>query len=121
MKEYVKFTCPLCGKDWVEEQDTTDEWYHLATKQTLCEECGKKAIKKVMSKVTNVGQNVGQKSIEVQRMTAKQISAILIIILAIIAAVVATGLIMGYTMWAVIIIYWLVLTAKNIVDYIGSK
>lgn len=54
-------------------------------------------------------------------MTAKQISAILIIILAIIAAVVATGLIAGYSMWAWIVCYWLVLTAKNIVDYIGSK
>lgn len=54
-------------------------------------------------------------------MTAKRISAILIIILAIIAAVVATGLIAGYSMWAWIVGYWLVLTAKNIVDYIGSK
>ena len=54
-------------------------------------------------------------------MSAKQISAILIIILAIIAAVVATGLIMGCTMWAVIIIYWLVLTIKNVVDFIQSR
>lgn len=54
-------------------------------------------------------------------MTAKRISAILIIILAVIAAVVATGLIAGYSMWAWIVGYWLVLTAKNIVDYIGLK
>ena len=54
-------------------------------------------------------------------MTARRISAILIIILAIIAAVVATGLIAGYSMWAWIVGYWLVLTTKNIVDYIGSK
>ena len=54
-------------------------------------------------------------------MTAKRISAILIIILAIIAAVVATGLIAGYSMLAWIVGYWITLTAKNIVDYIGSK
>lgn len=54
-------------------------------------------------------------------MTAKQISAILIIILAIIAAVVATGLIAGYTMQAWIVSYWLVLTMKNVVDYIGTN
>ena len=54
-------------------------------------------------------------------MTARRISAILIIVLAIIAAVVATGLIAGYIMWAWIVGYWITLTAKNIVDYIGSK
>ena len=54
-------------------------------------------------------------------MTAKRISAILIIVLAIIAAVVATGLIMGYTMYAWIVGYWLVLTTKNVVDYIGQS
>lgn len=54
-------------------------------------------------------------------MTAKCISAILIIVLAVIAAVVATGLIAGYSMWAWIVGYWITLTAKNIVDYIGSK
>ena len=48
MKE-VKFICPSCGKEWVEEQDTNDDWFRLATRQTLCEECGKKAIRKVLS------------------------------------------------------------------------
>lgn len=42
-----------------------------------------------------------------------------IIALAVIAAVVATGLIAGYSMWAWIVAYWLVLTTKNILDYIG--
>ena len=53
--------------------------------------------------------------------TCKQISAVLIIILAIIAAIVATGLIAGYAMWPAIIGYWLVLTIKNVVDYLGVK
>ena len=54
-------------------------------------------------------------------MSAKQISAILIIILAIIAAVVATGLIAGYSMFPWIVGYWLVLTMKNVADYISTK
>ena len=53
--------------------------------------------------------------------TCKQISAVLIIILAIIAAIVATGLITGYAMWPAIIGYWLVLTIKNVVDYLGGE
>ena len=48
MKEEVKYICPLCGKEWVEEQDEADEWFRLATTQTLCDECGKKAIRKVI-------------------------------------------------------------------------
>lgn len=51
----------------------------------------------------------------------RRITDILIIVLAVIAAVVATGLIMGWSMWAWIIIYWLTLTVKNVVDYIGRK
>jgi hypothetical protein len=51
----------------------------------------------------------------------KQISAVLIIILAIIAAIVATGLIAGVAMYPAIIAYWLVLTIKNVVDYLGVK
>ena len=54
-------------------------------------------------------------------MTPKQISSVLIIILAIIAAVVATGLIAGYVMQAWIVAYWIVLTMKNIVDYVSTK
>ena len=54
-------------------------------------------------------------------MTCKQISNRLIIILAIIAAVVATGLIAGYAMWPAIIGYWVTLTIKNVVDYLGVK
>lgn len=49
------------------------------------------------------------------------ISSALVLALAIIAAVVATGLIAGLSMWPWIIGYWLTLTAKNIVDYIGGR
>lgn len=50
---------------------------------------------------------------------AKQISNALIIVLAIIAAITATGLIAGYAMQPWIVGYWVTLTAKNIVDYVG--
>ena len=53
-------------------------------------------------------------------MTPKQISARLVIALAAIAAIVATGLIAGFVMQPWIVAYWVVLTAKNIVDYIGT-
>lgn len=51
----------------------------------------------------------------------KRISACLVLALAVIAAVVATGLMLGVPMWAWIVGYWVVLTAKNIVDYISTK
>lgn len=54
-------------------------------------------------------------------MTPKKISAVLIIVLAVIAAVTAVGFIAGYAMQPFVVSYWLVLTAKNIVDYIGVK
>ena len=54
------------------------------------------------------------------KLTPKMISALLVIALAINAAVVATLLIMGCATWPWIIIYWMILTAKNIVDYIGQ-
>lgn len=41
MTESVKFKCPDCGKEWTEEQDTEDDWFKLATTQTLCDECSK--------------------------------------------------------------------------------
>lgn len=53
-------------------------------------------------------------------MSGKQISARLVIVLAGIAAIVATGLIAGYNMYPWIVGYWLVLTAKNIVDYMAK-
>lgn len=40
------------------------------------------------------------------------------VILAVIAAVVAVGLYRKRNMWAVIILYWVVLTLKNIVEVI---
>lgn len=52
-------------------------------------------------------------------MTPKQISARLVIALAAIAAIVTTGLIAGFVMHPWIVVYWVVLTAKNIVDYVG--
>lgn len=52
-------------------------------------------------------------------MTPKRISALLVIALAVIAATVATGLIAGYVMQAWIVSYWMVLTIKNVVDYIA--
>lgn len=54
-------------------------------------------------------------------MTPKQISNVMIIALAVIAAITATGLIAGYAMQPWIIAYWITLTAKNIVDYIGTR
>lgn len=54
-------------------------------------------------------------------MTANQIINGLIIILALIAATVATGLIAGYTMQAFIVAYWIVLTMKNLVDYVDKR
>lgn len=54
-------------------------------------------------------------------MKAKDMSARLVIALAAIAAVVATGLIAGYSMFPWIVGYWVVLTAKNLVDYIGTR
>ena len=47
------------------------------------------------------------------------LTTLLIIALAVIAAIVATGMIAGYAMQAWIVAYWLVLTMKNLVDYIG--
>ena len=54
-------------------------------------------------------------------MQPHQISAGLVIVLALIATAVSIGLIAGYTMMPLIIAYWLVLTMKNIVDYIGAR
>lgn len=50
-----------------------------------------------------------------------RLTTLLIIALAVIAAIVATGLIAGYAMQAWIVAYWLVLTMKNMVDYIGRR
>ena len=47
----------------------------------------------------------------------KLVSQLLVLALAMIAAVVAIILIAGGVAWPVIILYWIVLTAKNLVDY----
>lgn len=54
-------------------------------------------------------------------MDSKKLSAYIVLLLAVIAAVVAVGLIAGLAMWPVIILYWMVLTVKNVVDYIGRE
>lgn len=51
----------------------------------------------------------------------KHISACLVIILAVIAAITAVGFIAGYAMQPFIVAYWLVLTMKNLVDYIAGR
>ena len=51
----------------------------------------------------------------------KKITNILIIVLALIAAIVAVGLIANFTMQPFIVAYWVVLTMKNLVDYIAIK
>ena len=48
----------------------------------------------------------------------KLLSQVLIFALIIIAAVVAVTLAAGKSAWILIIVYWVVLTAKNIVDLI---
>ena len=46
--ERVKFICPICGEEFYDMQYTDDEWYKLGTRQTLCPECGKAAIRKIL-------------------------------------------------------------------------
>lgn len=48
-------------------------------------------------------------------------SAALVAVLAAIALTVCAGLAAGVSMWPWIVSYWAVLTAKNIVDWIGAK
>ena len=53
-------------------------------------------------------------------MTVKKTRQILMLILAILSAIVATGLIAGYSMWPWIVVYWLTLTMKNLLDAGGG-
>lgn len=48
-------------------------------------------------------------------------SAALVLALAAVALTVCAGLAAGRNMWPWIVSYWAVLTAKNIVDWIGAK
>ena len=48
------------------------------------------------------------------------ISAALVLALAAIALTVCAGLAAGVSMWPWVVGYWAVLTAKNIVDWIGA-
>lgn len=48
-------------------------------------------------------------------------SAALVLVLAAIALTVCAGLAAGVSMWPWIVGYWAVLTAKNIMDWIGAK
>lgn len=52
-------------------------------------------------------------------MSCKQISSVLVVVLAVIAAITAIGFIAGYAMQPWIVLYWSVLTAKNLIDYVG--
>ena len=54
-------------------------------------------------------------------MTEKRISALLVLALAAIALTVCAGLAAGRNMWPWIVGDWAVLTAKNIVDWIGVR
>lgn len=54
-------------------------------------------------------------------MTPKRLSALLVLALAAIALTVCAGLAAGVSMWPWIVGYWAVLTAKNIVDWIGRE
>lgn len=51
----------------------------------------------------------------------QKLSQICVILLILIAGVVASMLIAGIPAWLVIILYWVVLTIKNLFDYIGLK
>ena len=51
---------------------------------------------------------------------SKLISQLLVLMLIAIAGCVAIGLSKGANMWPVIILYWVVLTTKNVVDFIGG-
>lgn len=53
-------------------------------------------------------------------MTAKRLSALLVLALSAVALTVCAGLAAGVSMWPWIVGYWAVLTAKNIVDWIGA-
>lgn len=50
----------------------------------------------------------------------KMISQVCILGLIVIAAVVAFGLMKRRNMWKWIIAYWLLLTVKNIIDFVGG-
>ena len=54
-------------------------------------------------------------------MTPKRLSAMLVLALAAIAMTVCAGLAAGRNMWPWIVAYWVVLTVKNIVDWIGAR
>ena len=46
--EKVEFTCPECGTQWTEWQDPSDDWFKLATHQTLCANCGKEVMARIV-------------------------------------------------------------------------
>lgn len=54
-------------------------------------------------------------------MTPKRLSALLVLALAAIALTVCAGLAAGVSMWPWIVGYWAVLTAKNIMDFVGGR
>lgn len=49
--EEVEFTCPNCGVHWTEWQDPDDDWFKLATNQTLCPNCGRITMQRILSEL----------------------------------------------------------------------
>ncbi len=39
MYEVVTHTCPTCGFQWAQREDTNDEWFKLTTHSELCGAC----------------------------------------------------------------------------------
>lgn len=48
-------------------------------------------------------------------------SAYLVLALLVIAAVVAVGLMRKKNMWPLIVLYWVTLTVKNLIDWLGCS
>lgn len=54
----VEFTCPICGVQWSEWQNPDDDWFGLATNQTLCPNCGEAAMKRIIDKTEDQDNEV---------------------------------------------------------------
>lgn len=78
-----------------------------------CDRCGKE-----IGKEARCVCSVSLRGAKTQMNKYKLLSQLLIVALIVIAAVVAIILATGKSAWILIIVYWIVLTAKNIVDLI---
>ena len=68
----VHFICPQCGAHWDEYQESNDEWYKLATRQTLCEDCGRKAIEDVLKRMEKQREYLSSRSCSDNRSGSKE-------------------------------------------------